>query len=964
MSASTVTFPLSENIQAGMAVTPDGNGAYKRFSGTGLIAGVLTQSGTAGSQADGVPMGPVPDGFFGKGNATFLVRNPATGAIERGVKGRRLGWTDAEGNGFFLPTVGYAQAVNVEDYGAVPDADGSATSKGRASRDGGNTEATPNADLFEAAIRSIDPVRGGIVRIGFGGYRIERTINVDRPVTIEGQGHAEIQANLPGTVLYADKRVTCFRFVQSGVLLDNLTIKQVARDDDPIVGSFQHDTRQVMLASPGNFYDGQLIEIPGAGNRFRLSRLKATTASGEPYAFISGGDKDASRGLKVGLYYIIDKAFPNPTAITGIRHVSTREDTEAYALYDVVRPLSPNGHIYLVVDIGIPPHLSGALPPVFPTNGTTVSDGNLTFLDLGLYDTNEGTLAIFESNAAIAVVETPLILCSSRDCRIVSGAETTTLVVDSNFGWPQDLTDIPIRDASAAVDMKSRGSICRLHVDGFQGPAVAILAGGHYVPACNANLWTIFHLDAFHCRNAVIARGADSQAGRAYGVEVIQSREFGIIDDTQAGNLWSATHCDGGYGRLTSDVVDSHFEYAYTESGTFNSFGARTTWSHTQSPDAGGVGISSGAWNTLAVGASSVHTHQLYCEPDGNWLRLTTRTDGTGVTIRRTNMAADGTSAGYVIFEHTPGQRRTPIAITAADGPNGYARGTLILPQGFLMGCTGGGLLDPSVASRFFVGDAEPGDERFDATSTEAVWRPGDILFVTGKELHERAGLLRCIRGGHSAPLWRAGKPVVLGERMRLPADDGFYYEAKSIGDLPHRTGATEPVSGVTISDGDISWARQAPRALFERVGQVVLDTPHIRQRSRFKRIQTNTATPSQVILSGTPSEGGVAGEDFAIPDDAVTVVADRITVHEPGTANGGDIEIRSTWIHNRVSMTQIGKTMITCNLSGTVLDETAIMHAANKDAANKTRIELLASPKSNETLEWRVFRTQSEGID
>src|SRR5262249_29847239 len=418
-----------------------------------------------------------------------------------------VGFCDKTGNVFPSPEAFAVTAtpyvVTGELYGMVADADGPATAEGLASK-GGGQPATKNAEALQAAIRALDSVRGGIVRLGFGQYCIDRTVIVDRPVTIEGHGHAEVQAYLPGTVLCVDKRVTCFRFVQSGVLLDNLAIKQMDKDTVTVTGTFTAATRQVALSSTDdsykNFYDGQLIEIPAAGDPVTLARLKTKTASGFPYAFVYGGDLDSSRGLKVGWYYRIAGAFTDATKLTEIHTVTTRVNQTAYALYDVFRPghiylvesigsaphqsggsppvfptnggTVPDGdltirdlgtygsvptrvnnavyalydvfkpvlHIYLVEGIGSAPHQSGGSPPVFPTNGGTVPDGDLTIRDLGAYDSNEGTLGVFAANASGSVSDVALVYCTGRDTRIVCGGGTTTLTVDSSFG-PTYLAD-------------------------------------------------------------------------------------------------------------------------------------------------------------------------------------------------------------------------------------------------------------------------------------------------------------------------------------------------------------------------------------------------------------------------------------------------------------------------------------------------------------------------------------------
>jgi hypothetical protein len=106
---------------------------------------------------------------------------------------------------------------------------------------------------------------------------------------------------------------------------------------------------------------------------------------------------------------------------------------------------------------------------------------------------------------------------------------------------------------------------------------------------------------------------------------------------------------------------------------------------------------------------------------------------------------------------------------------------------------------------------------------------------------------------------------------------------------------------------------------------------------------------------------GGVTdGVDFAIPDNGITRITDVILLHKPSTAHGGSIEIKSDWVRTAAGApAQVGASSITYNLTGTTLDDSTVAHAANGN-----RIELQVSPESAETLNWRVRRTQEEGVD
>lgn len=134
---------------------------------------------------------------------------------------------------------------------------------------------------------------------------------------------------------------------------------------------------------------------------------------------------------------------------------------------------------------------------------------------------------------------------------------------------------------------------------------------------------------------------------------------------------------------------------------------------------------------------------------------------------------------------------------------------------------------------------------------------------------------------------------------------------------------------------------------------QVVV--PKASARSRRRQIQTTTATANQVI-----EDGGLFGdEDFALPENAITILKFTGTVHKPSTEDGGDFEVKATYVRNGDAPTLIGAAAITLNLAGTTLDGTTLDLNVNGN-----KVELRASPETADTLNWRLFRTQFEGTD
>lgn len=67
----------------------------------------------------------------------------------------------------------------------------------------------------------------------------------------------------------------------------------------------------------------------------------------------------------------------------------------AYAVDDLVQPTTPNGHFYKCTVAGT----SGSSEPTWPTDGTTVTDGGVTWEDVGEVPTLLGTLTFSDPSA-------------------------------------------------------------------------------------------------------------------------------------------------------------------------------------------------------------------------------------------------------------------------------------------------------------------------------------------------------------------------------------------------------------------------------------------------------------------------------------------------------------------------------------------------------------------------------------
>jgi hypothetical protein len=270
------------------------------------------------------------------------------------------------------------------------------------------------------------------------------------------------------------------------------------------------------------------------------------------------------------------------------------------------------------------------------------------------------------------------------------------------------------------------------------------------------------------------------------------------------------------------------------------------------------------------------------------------------------------------------------------------------MPRGLLIG--GGGLLD---TAQLHLAGTSPSTIYDYGSSSGRTYEIGDIVWqsaptasgplgsrcLTAGTLDTLTGVTGSITTGLTALVVNDTSRLVVGHYITIVGVTGV----KKITNITGFTVTIDSVSDATVVGAAVAYSA----AVFETFGTA---TPTRRINST-----TTTATASQVIESGSTSEG----IDFTLHTDAVTVVTDRFTVHKNSTADGGSVTVESTWVRNGVAApVQIGTSNITYNLSGDTLIATTVAHVINGNC-----IELQASPQSADTLYWRGLRTQLTGI-
>jgi hypothetical protein len=124
---------------------------------------------------------------------------------------------------------------------------------------------------------------------------------------------------------------------------------------------------------------------------------------------------------------------------------------------------------------------------------------------------------------------------------------------------------------------------------------------------------------------------------------------------------------------------------------------------------------------------------------------------------------------------------------------------------------------------------------------------------------------------------------------------------------------------------------------------------------SRRRDTQTTTATASQILDDG----GTFAGEDFTLPDNAITRIKVTLLVKKAATAAGGTIDLQGDFYRDAAgNAVRIGADIgPVYNLTGSTLDGTTAALVING-----TKVEVQVSPESADTLNWGIYRTHVIG--
>lgn len=390
-----------------------------------------------------------------------------------------------------------------------------------------------SAPAINAAIQSLPGIKGettgGRVRLGAGRFRLRSPVVIDRTIIFEGQGAAGGPGWFPATALLCDPGVTGIKVRSySGIpagsegygdnwgVIKDLAIGAAGKLTTSVMGSYGTGTFTVTLEAPGDFVDGQLICVQGAGTPMI-------------YPNVAGDMEKGSNKLVVSM-----PAIEYPYAAI------------------------PPGQVVAVQGAGLPDGTTVTAPPEL--DGKTHT---LTF-----------TLS---APATAAVRAAAITIREDLYAEIVSGGGTKTLTIGSFSNYPS-VTHAAVTHADAGIlagtIFVTEGFLA---ISGFAGPGLYIRASHGDKPASNANVFRLGKGRSNNNRIGILVSGEDANAGNCQGFDVMSNAQFGLVDDSLLGNTWNGMHVSGGYGyKVTKDVANALFVGCYAEGGTWNVFARGT----------------------------------------------------------------------------------------------------------------------------------------------------------------------------------------------------------------------------------------------------------------------------------------------------------------------------------------------------------------------------------------------------
>ncbi len=547
---------------------------------------------------------------------------------------------------------------------------------GDADRAGGGTN---NSLILQAAIDAADVAVGLTVNCAAGYFRLgphaTRTgigVLVDKIMVLTGVGPAGQYGQ--GTTFCVDAGVTGFEISYpngANSIFRNCTIEAASRLNTTQTCSFDESAYTITLGAAGDFKNGQVIRMRGAGGAVPMTGTAGSAAMGSATLLLSGYSSNY-RGIAVGSYLILGASWPTRTRVLAVNFTgplatsltmattaaaSSGANTQISLCHDVIAQIETGGGT-TTLTIASQAQDGGGHAPV-PYSGTVgVDDLTLEHADTAIY------------------------------------TKTVMSVLYSSLG-------------TSGQGFKGFGIVCR--------------GSTADVPVANCDGVDLNNLYCINNLGAVYAADGDANGVNCHQVRAVQGGRadpsFCFVDGSGLGCTFDLCATDGGYGFLTgaSGNCNSNITNSYVEGGSTNVFGPGTTISGgTVNLWEGGCGIGQAAHATKVSFGDAIagfSMHELFINPViGYASYYSTFNTANPTTFCRTDYQSALTGyIGYFQGSGVTGTVRFPMLIADHDVGGGDLPGTPWFPSRFRVGGMGSGVTLTLANSRVWTfGSSSP----------------------------------------------------------------------------------------------------------------------------------------------------------------------------------------------------------------------------------------------------------------
>lgn len=425
--------------------------------------------------------------------ALKAIASPAVGSVAYLFENPRQGWFEWQSGNFTTQIAADPYEAIYIQHSTIAATTGAwvRTFKGplQASWAGFADGATNNAERLESLISMVDATRGNTIELPLGDITMNRRVVITHQVRIVGKGAVGGQGT-GNTRLIFPAGQTGFRIQHwngttsgAGSVIEHVKCKHASFKAGTGLATYNPGTSYtaVTLAAAGDFQNGEVIWIEGAGLSMILKGRFATTTVGSNAVTMTMTGGFGNYFGYIGQKVSVAGAGPGGAALVGY-----------------------------IGSLGI--------------------GGNFTIVD------NAGAAV----NASVAVAGASITVWAPMVCEIQSGGGTTNLVVDAYAHSPQAVVNAPVQHAEP-IFYCTTSTFSTKNVECGGDCKVGLIMAGITTGAQVADNGRFY--DSMFAANlaGVVFQGNDAQVNSFYGCDFAGPR-IGVLDDSLLGNYFYGCH--------------------------------------------------------------------------------------------------------------------------------------------------------------------------------------------------------------------------------------------------------------------------------------------------------------------------------------------------------------------------------------------------------------------------------------